>query len=279
MARPVPSICSHDQPEARLPHPVQDAVRHRRRHRLAGARHRRQRRDLLAVQPDAAPAAAGPGAGSAGQPRRRPGPSRARRRAATPAAATTSSATRCSATSSARRPSFTGIAAHRPVRRQPRLRGTDAQRRGRCSSRAAISRCSACSRRSAGCSGPQDDQAVGESHVVVLSHAYWQTRFGAQSHRARPDDDRQRPDADHRRRRAARASTGRRSASKPEVFVPITLRGLMQPGFKGFDDRKSYWAYLFARLKPGRDDRAGARGHQRPVSRHHQRRRGAAAER
>src|SRR5437867_5580336 len=27
--------------------------------------------------------------------------------------------------------------------------------------------------------GPEDDHAVGESHVVVLSHAYWQTRFAA----------------------------------------------------------------------------------------------------
>ena len=32
----------------------------------------------------------------------------------------------------------------------------------------------------------------------------------------------------------------------------------MQPGFKGFDNRRSYWAYLFARLKPGVVDRAGA---------------------
>jgi predicted permease len=29
------------------------------------------------------------------------------------------------------------------------------------------------------------------------------------------------------------------------------MRGFMQPGFKGFDNRKNYWAYLFARLKPG----------------------------
>ena len=29
------------------------------------------------------------------------------------------------------------------------------------------------------------------------------------------------------------------------------MRGLMQPGFRGFDNRRSYWAYLFARLKPG----------------------------
>ncbi len=38
--------------------------------------------------------------------------------------------------------------------------------------------------------------------------------------------------------------------SKPHVFVPITMRGFSQP-FKGFDDRRNYWAYLFARLKPG----------------------------
>ena len=30
-----------------------------------------------------------------------------------------------------------------------------------------------------------DDRAVGESPVVVLSHAYWQTRFGSQSRRPR----------------------------------------------------------------------------------------------
>ena len=32
--------------------------------------------------------------------------------------------------------------------------------------------------------------------------------------------------------------------------MPITMRGFSQP-FKGFDNRRSYWAYLFARLKPG----------------------------
>ena len=29
------------------------------------------------------------------------------------------------------------------------------------------------------------------------------------------------------------------------------MRGLMQPGFNGFENRRQYWAYLFARLKPG----------------------------
>ncbi len=39
--------------------------------------------------------------------------------------------------------------------------------------------------------------------------------------------------------------------AKPQVFVPITLRGLMNPGFNQFHNRRSYWAYLFARLRPG----------------------------
>ncbi len=98
--------------------------------------------------------------------------------------------------------------------------------------------------------GPQDDRTVGESHVVVLSHAYWQTRFAAS------------PTALGARMIvngqpmtivgvAPRGFGGTTLGSKPAVFVPITLRGLMQPNFKGFDDRKSYWAYLFARLEPG----------------------------
>ena len=40
---------------------------------------------------------------------------------------------------------------------------------------------------------------------------------------------------------------------RPAVFVPITMRAQMQPGPSGagFENRRSYWAYLFARLKPG----------------------------
>ena len=39
---------------------------------------------------------------------------------------------------------------------------------------------------------------------------------------------------------------------KPQVFVPITMRWLMQPGrIADHANRRSYWVYLFARLKPG----------------------------
>src|SRR3954454_20568560 len=37
---------------------------------------------------------------------------------------------------------------------------------------------------------------------------------------------------------------------KPDVYAPITMRGFSQPS-KAFDNRRSYWAYVFARLKPG----------------------------
>src|SRR4030095_13184097 len=50
---------------------------------------------------------------------------------------------------------------------------------------------------------------------------------------------------------APRGFDGTTLGSQPEVFVPITLRALMEPGFQGFDNRRTYWAYVFGRLKPG----------------------------
>jgi hypothetical protein len=50
---------------------------------------------------------------------------------------------------------------------------------------------------------------------------------------------------------AQRGFSGTAQLAKAQVFVPITLRGLMLPWFKGFDNRLDHWAYLFARLKPG----------------------------
>jgi predicted permease len=96
----------------------------------------------------------------------------------------------------------------------------------------------------------EDDRIVGEAHVVVLSHAYWQTRFG------RDPGVLNEPLTVNGRVMtivgvAQRGFDGTTLGNKPQVFVPITMRALMQPGFKSFDDRRNYWAYLFARLKPG----------------------------
>jgi predicted permease len=96
----------------------------------------------------------------------------------------------------------------------------------------------------------RDDETVGESHVVVLSHAYWRTRLSAS-----PGVLNQTMNVNGQAMTIVgvtpRSFSGTTTGEQPQVFVPITMRGFMQPGFKGFDDRRSYWVYLFARLKPG----------------------------
>ena len=100
--------------------------------------------------------------------------------------------------------------------------------------------------------GHGDDEAVGASNVVVLAHDYWRDRFGA--------------DEDVLDRTivvngqplsvigvAPEGFRGTTLGTRPNVFVPITLHAQMSPGWEGFDNRRSYWAYLFARLRPGVD--------------------------
>jgi predicted permease len=98
--------------------------------------------------------------------------------------------------------------------------------------------------------GPEDDRTIGESHVVVLSHAYWETRFAGD-----PGVLNQALIVNGQEMTIVGVSerdfNGTTLGARPQVYVPITMRGFMEPFFKGFDNRRSYWAYLFARLKPG----------------------------
>src|SRR5262245_4699802 len=97
--------------------------------------------------------------------------------------------------------------------------------------------------------GPDDDKTPGEAHVIVLSHAYWLRRFGGD-----PGVLNQPITVNGQVMTivgvAPRGFDGTTLGQKPLIFAPITMRGFSQP-FKGFDNRRSYWAYLFARLKPG----------------------------
>ena len=65
------------------------------------------------------------------------------------------------------------------------------------------------------------------------------------------DGARQRPGADHRRRRAARIP--RHDARRPAAVSTCRSRCARRScrAGRGSDNRRSYWAYLFARLKPG----------------------------
>jgi predicted permease len=95
-----------------------------------------------------------------------------------------------------------------------------------------------------------DDAVVGQSNVVVLSHTYWRDRFEAS-----PAVLNERVVVNGQPMTivgvAPAGFTGTTLGVQPKVFVPITMRGFMNPGFKGFENRKDYWAYLFGRLKPG----------------------------
>lgn len=99
--------------------------------------------------------------------------------------------------------------------------------------------------------GPQDEPKVGEGHVAVLSYDYWQNNFGRD------------PAVLGKILTvngqpltvigvAPEGFTGTTLGQRPQVFVPLTMRWLMEPFFpEGGQNRQQYWAYLFARLKPG----------------------------
>jgi predicted permease len=95
---------------------------------------------------------------------------------------------------------------------------------------------------------------VGSHFVTVLSHSYWETQLGAD------------PAVVNEKiiinghpmtivGVAPRGFEGTTLGSKPKVYVPISMRGVMNPGWenwsKGFTNRRAYWLYMFARLKPG----------------------------
>src|SRR5688572_19622266 len=97
---------------------------------------------------------------------------------------------------------------------------------------------------------PRDDETIGANFVAVLSHSFWESRLGSD-----PAVLNQSILVNGNRMTivgvAPREFEGTTLGAKPAVFVPISMRGLMNPGFQGFENRRNYWVYLFARLKPG----------------------------
>jgi predicted permease len=94
-----------------------------------------------------------------------------------------------------------------------------------------------------------DDKLVGQSRVVVLSYNYWSSRFGLD------------PTVLNKQLivngqsltivgAAPKGFDGTTIGMRPAVFVPITLRALLDVD-TGWSLRTDYWAYLFARLRPG----------------------------
>jgi predicted permease len=98
--------------------------------------------------------------------------------------------------------------------------------------------------------GPEDDAAIGQGRVVVLAFSYWATHFGASPAILNE------PLVVNGQTLtivgvAPHGFDGTTLGVQARVFVPISMRGQLVPGFTAFDDRRNYWAYLFGRLKPG----------------------------
>src|SRR5499426_2667217 len=95
----------------------------------------------------------------------------------------------------------------------------------------------------------KDDTLVGESRVVVLSYNYWSSRFGLD-----PTILDNQVIVNGQSLTivgvAPKGFDGTTIGMRPAVFVPITLRSVLDAD-TGWSLRTDYWAYLFARLRPG----------------------------
>ena len=93
-----------------------------------------------------------------------------------------------------------------------------------------------------------DDNVMSGSPVLVLSHAYWLSRFGG--------------DSSILKQTlivngypmtivgvADKGFLGEKPGASPDIFVPITMKRELSPGWDGFRDRRDYWVTLLGRLK------------------------------
>jgi predicted permease len=98
--------------------------------------------------------------------------------------------------------------------------------------------------------GPSDDETIGEHYVAVLSHNYWQDDLGGD-----PSVLNSTLVVNGRSLTvvgvAPAGFDGTTLGFEPDVFVPISMRQVMQPLWRGLEDRRSYWVYAFGRLADG----------------------------
>ncbi|HSJ13839.1 MAG TPA: ABC transporter permease [Longimicrobiales bacterium] len=95
-----------------------------------------------------------------------------------------------------------------------------------------------------------DDETPGGHPVAVLGHTFWETRLGSD------------PGVLDRTvvvngqpftiiGIAPRGFEGTTLGARPLLYVPLSMHAVVQPGWEGFENRRSYWAYVFGRMAPG----------------------------
>ena len=96
---------------------------------------------------------------------------------------------------------------------------------------------------------PEDDKVIGANFVTVIGYTFWQNRLGGD-----PDIIGKLITINGKPYTivgvAPEGFQGTTTGVRPMVYVPITMRGEVQR-FTQWENRRNYWIYLFARLKPG----------------------------
>ena len=97
---------------------------------------------------------------------------------------------------------------------------------------------------------PDDDRTPGAHPVVVLSHAYWRSRFGED-----PSILNDTVVVNGLPMTVVgvgpRGFEGTTFMGSPRAFVPLVMSGAIHSGYDDLTNRRDHWLYLFGRLKPG----------------------------
>ena len=96
---------------------------------------------------------------------------------------------------------------------------------------------------------PADDDIPGAHFVAVISHRFWTDKFGKDP-RAVGQSIIVNGKSFELVGVAPEGFDGTTAGERPKIYLPISMRGEVQR-FTKWEDRRNYWVYLFARLKPG----------------------------
>ncbi len=96
----------------------------------------------------------------------------------------------------------------------------------------------------------EDDKVLGAHFVTVVSYDFWQEKLGGDP-KVIGQSILINGNTFNIVGVTPRGFDGTTLGARPIIYVPITMRSVISRGFKDYEERTSYWVYLFGRLKPG----------------------------
>ncbi len=97
---------------------------------------------------------------------------------------------------------------------------------------------------------PEDDRDRAGNPVAVLGYGYWKDRLGGQT-TALNQPVRVNGQVFTIVGVAPRGFNGLTMGQQPDIYVPVSFKPKLTPGWDGTDKVDDYWIYMFGRLKPG----------------------------